>query len=87
MFDYFKNAKVPQIDEIVAKSTDVAIQTIDYQNSVFKETLKFFNTVTDKFFYTYTVSAADAVNKGTEYAKEAITKAGKQLSTVSANSK
>ena len=76
MIDYSKFLKVPQIDEMSAKATELGLQAIDYNETLFKETLKFFNNATDKFFYTYTVNMADAVSKGTEYAKEAVTQAG-----------
>ena len=56
----------------ITKTTDVAVKAIDFNHAVFKESMKFFNDITDKAFYTYTVSTADAVNKVTEYAKETI---------------
>ena len=73
MFDFTKLAIKPeQIQDGINKSKDVAVKAVDYNNALFKESLKFFNDVTDKFFYTYTVKAAEAVNQSTEYAKELI---------------
>lgn len=68
----FKN--FPEINQAIDKATGIAIQTLDYQKALFSETLKYFNDVTDKYFYTYTVQTAEAVNKGMEYAKENINK-------------
>jgi len=83
MFDLFK---VPELDVAVKKTTDVTIKALEFQELLFKESLDFFNDITDKAFYTYNVNAAKAITKGTEYAKEAIVKTG-QLSKVSGSSK
>lgn len=64
--------KPESIDSTVAKTKEVAIKTVDFNNTMFKESLKFFNDVTDKFFYTYTEAVAKAANQGSEYAKEFI---------------
>ena len=76
MIDFTKTFKPEQIEkqvaDVVTKSKDLAIKTIDFNEIIFKESLKFFNEATDKFFYTYTVKAADAVSQTTEYAKEFI---------------
>ena len=76
MIDFTKTVKPEQIEKQIAdavtKSKDVALKVVDYNEAMFKESLKFFNDVTDKFFYTYTVKAAEAVNQSTGYAKEFI---------------
>lgn len=83
MFDSFK---VPELDEAVKKSTNVTIKALEFQELLFRESLDFFNDITDKAFYTYGVQAEKAITKGTEYAKEALIKTG-QLSKVSGSSK
>lgn len=60
-------------EDIVTKTSEVAVKSMDFGQLIFKESMKFFNDITDKAFYTYTVQATDAINKVTEYAKEAIT--------------
>ena len=82
MQDLFKLTVTPQ--EVVSKSTDFGIKAIDFTNAVFKEQLKFFNDVTDKFFYTYTTQVAEAANKGAEYAKETLGKV--EVATIFGNS-
>jgi len=76
MIDFTKTVKPELIEKNIAdavtKSKDIAIKTIDFNEVLFKESLKFFNDITDKFFYTYTVKAAEAVNQTSEYAKEFI---------------
>ena len=57
---------------VVNKSKEVATSTVDFGNTLFNESLKFFNEITNKTFYTYTVKAAEANNQATEYAKEFI---------------
>ena len=83
MFDSFK---VPELNDAVKKTTDVTIKALEFQELIFKESLDFFNDITDKAFYTYGVQAEKAITKGTEYAKEAIIKTG-ELSKVSGSSK
>jgi hypothetical protein len=83
MFDLFK---VPELDKAVKKTTDVTIKALEFQELLFKESLEFFNDITDKAFYTYGVQAEKAITRGTEYAKEALIKTG-QLSKVSGSSK
>ena len=76
MIDFTKTVKPEQIEkqiaDVVTKSKEAAIKVVDYNEAVFKESLKLFNDMTDKFFYTYTVKAAEAVNQSTGYAKEFI---------------
>ena len=85
MFDYTKmTVKQEQIDDMVEKTKIIATKTVEFNNTMFKESLKFFNDVTDKYFYTYTSKVAEASEKGTEYAKEFI-KTG-QVKSLFANS-
>lgn len=73
MFDYTKMTMKPeQVQDTIEKSKDFAIKTVEFHNTIAKESLKFFNDVTDKYFYTYTAKVAEAVNQGSEYAKEFI---------------
>ena len=83
MFDLFK---VPELDVAVKKTTDATIKALEFQELLFKESLDFFNDITDKAFYTYGVQAEKAITKGTEYAKESLIKTG-ELSKVSGSSK
>ena len=69
MFDL---PKTQDLAFAVNKSKDVAVSTVDFGNALFTESLKFFNEITNKTFYTYTVKAAEANNQATEYAKEFI---------------
>ena len=86
MFDLTKTFKPEQMEKQVAdavtKSKDIAVKAIDFNEIIFKESLNFFNDITDKFFYTYTLKAAEAVNQTSGYAKEFIqTGTVKALST------
>ncbi len=69
MFDL---PKTQDLAFVVNKSKEVATSTVDFGNTIFNEGLKFFNEITNKTFYTYTVRAAEANNQATEYAKEFI---------------
>ena len=69
MFDF---PKTQDLAFAVNKSKEVATSTVDFGNTIFNEGLKFFNEITNKTFYTYTVRAAEANNQATEYAKEFI---------------
>lgn len=69
MFDF---PKTNDFAFVVNKSKEVATSTVDFGNTIFNEGLKFFNEITNKTFYTYTVRAAEANNQATEYAKEFI---------------
>lgn len=60
-------------EKVITKTSEVAVKAIEFNQCVFKESMKFFNDITDKAFYTYTVQALDAVDKVTGYAKETIT--------------
>lgn len=72
MFDYTKSFKPEQFQDTVEKSKEVAIKAVEFNAIIAKESIKFFNDVTDKYFYTYTAKVAEAVNQGSEYAKEFI---------------
>ena len=69
MFDL---PKTQDLAFVVNKSKEVATSTVDFGNTLFNESLKFFNEITGKTFYTYTVKAAEANEQATEYAKEFI---------------
>lgn len=73
MFDFTKlSVKPEQFQDVIEKSKEIAEKTVDFNSTMSKESLKFFNDVTDKYFYAYTVKVAEAINQGTEYAKEFI---------------
>jgi hypothetical protein len=61
---------LPEMEWIINKSFTTTVETFEFQRTLFAETLKFFNALTDKNFYTYTVKAAETVNSATDYAKE-----------------
>ena len=69
MFDF---PKTNDFAFAVNKTKDVAASTVDFGNTLFNESLKFFNEITGKTFYTYTVKAAEAHTQVTDYAKEFI---------------
>jgi hypothetical protein len=69
MFDF---PKTNDFAFAVNKTKDVAVSTVDFGNTLFNESLKFFNEITGKTFYTYTVKAAEAHTQVTDYAKEFI---------------
>lgn len=77
----------PEAEYFVNKTTEVTKATIDFQSKLFTDTLEYFNTITDKMFYTYTVKAAESVNAATEYAKENITSNQKKVANLFGNSK
>ena len=78
---------IPEINQVINKATDIAIKTIDFQKAIFAESMKYFNDVTDKYFYAFTVQTAEAANKSVEYAKENITTGSKKVANLFANSK
>lgn len=79
--------QLPELEYVVNKTTDIAIETINYQSKLFTDTLEYFNKVTDKMFYTYTIKAAESVNAATEYAKENITTQKAKVANLFGNSK
>lgn len=78
---------LPELEYVFNKSTDIAIATMDYHAKLFTVTLEYFNQVTDRMFYTYTVKAAESVNGATEYAKENITSNKKKVANLFGDSK
>jgi hypothetical protein len=78
---------LPELEFAFNKSTDIVIATMDYQAKLFTDTLEYFNSVTDRMFYTYTVKAAESVNNVTEYAKENITTGKKKVANIFGDSK
>lgn len=74
MFKHF-----PEAEYLINKTADVAACTIDLNNSIFHQSLKFFNEITDKMYYSYTVKAAESLNTVSDYAKENIKKTQSQI--------
>jgi len=68
----FEFPKANDFAFVVNKSKDIAVSTVDFGNTLFNESLKYFNEITGKTFYTYTVKAAEAHTQVTDYAKEFI---------------
>jgi hypothetical protein len=71
---FAKTLETPELEYAVNKSIDATIATIEFQGDILTKSLEFFNQVTDKMFYTYTVKAAETINTATENAKENISK-------------
>lgn len=71
---FTKNLETPELEYAVNKSIDLTVSTIEFQGSILTKSLEFFNEVTDKMFYTYTVKAAESINAATDNAKENISK-------------
>jgi hypothetical protein len=63
---------LPEFEHVITKSTNIMVDTIEFQESVLIKSLEYFNKITDRMFYTYTEKAAETVNAATEYAKENI---------------
>jgi len=62
----------PELEYYTTKSTNLMVDTIEFQGIMFTKSLEYFNKITDRMFYTYTERAAETVNAATEYAKENI---------------
>jgi hypothetical protein len=62
----------PELEYYTTKSTNLMVDTIEFQGILFTKSLEYFNKITDRMFYTYTEKAAETVNAATEYAKENI---------------
>jgi len=63
---------LPEAEFAFNKTTDVMISTIDFNTSLINKSMEYFNQVTDKMFYAWTVQAADTINKVSDHAKENI---------------
>lgn len=66
----FKN--FPEVEYVINKTTSNIAATIDFNTLLFTKSLEYFNDITDKMFYSYTVKAADTLNNVSDYAKENI---------------
>jgi len=62
----------PELKTFVDKTTDISIKSIDFGTNMVRESLNYFDNVTDKAFYTYSKNIVDVTNKVAEYAKETI---------------
>lgn len=69
MFDL---PKTQDITFVVNKSKDVALSTVNFGTTLFNESVKFFNEITNNTFYTYTHKVVESNNQMSEYAKEFI---------------
>jgi hypothetical protein len=66
------NKHYPELEFAINKTTSNISATIDFNAALFTKSLEFFNQVTDKMFYAWTVQAADSINNVSDYAKENI---------------
>lgn len=66
----FKN--FPEVEYVINKTTSNIAATIDFNTLLFTKSLEYFNDITDKMFYSYTVKATDTLNNVSDYAKENI---------------
>jgi hypothetical protein len=62
----------PEVEFAINKTASTVSSTIDFNTAVFTKSLEYFNEVTDKMFYAWTVQASDSINKVSDYAKENI---------------
>jgi predicted DNA-binding protein (UPF0278 family) len=69
----------PEMEYFINKTTSTIATTIDFNAALFAKSLEYFNDVTDKMFYAYTVKVADSLNNVSDYAKENIQKSTKQI--------
>lgn len=63
-----------ELNQFAEKANTFAVKSLDFQFGVTKQTVDFFDSITDKKFYTYTQKALETVRTMNEYAKENITK-------------
>jgi hypothetical protein len=62
----------PELEFIINKTASNIATTIDFNTAVYTKSLEYFNQITDKMFYAWTVQAADTINNVSDYAKENI---------------
>jgi hypothetical protein len=62
----------PEAEYVINKTASTIATTIDFNTSLFTKSMEYFNEITDKMFYAYTIQAADSLNKVSDYAKENI---------------
>jgi hypothetical protein len=62
----------PEVEYVINKTASTIATTIDFNTTLFTKSLEYFNQVTDKMFYAWTVQASDSINKVSDYAKENI---------------
>jgi hypothetical protein len=65
----------PELEYIINKTASNVATTIDFNTTLFTKSLEYFNSVTDKMFYAWTVKAADSINTVSDLAKENINEA------------
>lgn len=61
---------VPEAEFIFNKTVSNVEATIDFNAAVFAKSLEYFNSLTDRNFYSMTSQVAESINKVTDYAKE-----------------
>jgi poly-beta-hydroxyalkanoate depolymerase len=59
-------------NQMFDKQKNLAIKAVDFNKEMADLSLKFFDEITEKYFYTYTLKASEMVKQGTENAKEFI---------------
>jgi hypothetical protein len=78
---------LPEVEYAFNKTTDVMVSTIDFNTVMTSKSIDYFNQVTDRMFYTWTVQAIDAINKVSNYAKENITESKTKIVDLFGNTK
>jgi hypothetical protein len=62
----------PEFEYLINKTASNIATTIDFNATLFTKSLEYFNSITDKMFYAWTVKAADSINNVSDLAKENI---------------
>jgi hypothetical protein len=63
---------LPEVEYVINKTASNIATTIDFNTTIFTKSMEYFNQLTDKMFYAWTVQAADAINSISDHAKENI---------------
>ena len=77
----------PEAEYIINKTASNIATTIDFNTSLFTKSMEYFNEITDKMFYAWTVQASDSLNKVSDYAKENITESSTKIVELFGNRK
>jgi hypothetical protein len=73
------NKHFPELEYAVNKTVSNIATTIDFNTALFTKSLEYFNDITDKMFYAYTVKVAESLNTVSDHAKENIQKTTNQI--------
>jgi hypothetical protein len=67
MFKHF-----PEAEYIINKTASNIATTIDFNTAVYTKSLEYFNQLTDKMFYAWTLKASDTINTVSDYTKNTL---------------